>query len=245
VEVFGISSNGALWKRAGAAVLPVFLVGCDYLRFPRDPDGTLEAVLEAGEMDVAVVHHPPWVIAGGEDPSGAEVALVEEFAEELEVSVAWRPLSAFAALEALDQGEVDLAVGGFTQSEVNPHAGAAPTYAYFSSTLLIAAPPEVSVPEDPEGWVVLVPPDVMAAQFVRDKGAVPVEESGAGAEIPLVALPHWRLEARGLISTGIKLRQDKHVMAVPQGENAWLMRVERFLRRASDGMGERLRGNQP
>jgi hypothetical protein len=57
--------------------------------------------------------------------SGTEVALIEEFAEELGVAVEWRPLSAFAALEGLEQGEVDLAIGGFTQSEVSRHAGAA------------------------------------------------------------------------------------------------------------------------
>ncbi len=240
--MFGTSGNVLQATKTLAAVLLVILAGCDDLRFPRDPEGTLEAVMATRTMTVAAVNHPPWVVSDGEALSGAEISLVEDFAKELDVTIEWRRLSAFSALEGLEQGEVDLAIGGFTQSDVSPHAGAAPTYAYFTSTLLVGAAPDAAIPADLAGEEVRVPPYVIASQLVRDEGGVAVEDTGPGAATGLVASPHWQLEERGLVPTKIELRRDKHVIAVPQGENAWIMRLERFLRRASDGMAERLRG---
>lgn len=236
-------SSGSLsfLMRLAVSAIAVAVAGCDELRFPRDPDGTLEAVLESGQMTVAAVHHPPWVIDNGEALTGAEVILVEDFADDLGVTVEWRRLSAFAAIQGLEQGEVDLAIGGFTQRDISPHTGAAPTYVYFTSTLLVGAAPDAAIPPDLAGQKVLVTPDVMASQLVRDEGGVAVEETGPGTPVNLVALPNWQLEARGLVPSGFELRRDKHVMAVPQGENAWIMRLERVLRRASGGMAYRLR----
>ena len=239
-----VMSNGAARSHpsagpAAAVLLTiVLLVGCD--RFPRDPDDTLETVLATGQMSVAVVDNPPWVILDGDaPPSGAEVALVEAFADDLGVEVAWRRLSAFAALEGLAQGELDLAIGGFTEKAVSPHAGAAPTYAYFSDALVVAARPSAEVPSDLEGQVIFVPTDVMAAKLVRDRGAVAVGDMDD--QIDLAVVPHWRIESLGFLPTGTKLRQDKHVMAAPQGENGWIMRLDRFLRSEAAGMDERLR----
>jgi polar amino acid transport system substrate-binding protein len=245
MKVSGIDSGVVLLPRFAAAVLAIILVGCDDPKFPRDPDGTFEAVLASGIMTVAAVHHPPWVDTEDEVPSGAEVALIEEFAEELGVTVEWRDVSAFIALDALEQGEVDLAIGGFTQEELEPYAGAAPTYAYFTSKLVLAAPPGADVPTDLEGLSVLVPPSVTASKLVHDEGGLVVEKTGLETRIDAVAIPRWQLEERGLVPTSIGLRQSKHVMAVPQGENAWIMELERYLRRASVGMPERLREYQP
>ena len=217
------------------------LVGCD--EFPRDPDDTLVTVLATGQMTVGVVDHPPWVILDDDAPPlGAEVGLVQSFADGLKVDVEWRRLSAFAALEGLEQGELDLAIGGFTQKAVSPHAGAAPTYAYFSEALVVAARPGTAIPPDLEGRVVFVPADVMAAKLVREKGGAPTTETHD--QIDLAAVPHWRVASLGLLPTGTRLRQEKHVMAVPQGENAWIMRLERFLRSEAAGMDDRLREHQ-
>jgi polar amino acid transport system substrate-binding protein len=106
--VFGMRRSPPLRQVLVSAVLLASLAACDDPGFPRDPDGTLESVLDTGQMTVAVAHHPPWVITDGDRPSGAEVALIEEFADELGVTVAWRPVAAFTALEGLEQGEIDL-----------------------------------------------------------------------------------------------------------------------------------------
>ena len=63
--------------------------------------------------------------------------------------------------------------------------------------------------------------------------------------VVFAALPDWQVPARGLVPTEVVLSRDEHVMAVPQGENAWIMRLERFLRGNADGFAARLREHSP
>ena len=66
--------------------------------------------------------------------------------------------------------------------------------------------------------------------MLKAEGAVPVPvDDLSSARIPIAAYP-WQLEAWGFEPTGIELPEEKHVMAVPLGENGWLVELERFLR---------------
>jgi polar amino acid transport system substrate-binding protein len=94
-----------------------------------------------------------------------------------------------------------------------------------------------------DGLKVYAAPDLMADGLIEGKDGVPVSEKTDA--VRLVALPHWQLPARGLVPTGIVLHRDEHVMAVPQGENAWVMRLDRFLREHADETGARLREHAP
>jgi polar amino acid transport system substrate-binding protein len=219
-------------------------LGCDDARFPRDPNGTLDSVLATDQMVVAAVDHPPWVVVGGEGGSqGAEVELVEALAHELGVSIEWRRMPALEALEGLERGEVQLAIGGFERKSVTPVAGAAPSYAYFREAIVVGARPGTATPEDLEARRVYVPPEEPATELVRNHGGIPVAEWSD--DVALAAVPHWQLEALGLVPSGIVLQRRDHVVAVPQGENAWLMRIERFLRSETGDIGARLRAHQP
>ena len=164
---------------------------------------------------------------------------MEAFARELGARVEWRRLSAFEALDALEQGEADLAVGGFTRRTVTAQAAAAPTYAHFAEALIVAAKPGVPILRELDGLEVFVPPGALAHDLVEREGGVPVAEDAW--RVGLVALPHWRLPGTGLVPTGIVLRREDHVLAVPKEENAWLSRVERFLRSREGDMGAALR----
>lgn len=44
-----------------------------------------------------------------------------------------------------------------------------------------------------------------------------------------MAVDDWLLDDLGLIDSGVTLLEAAHVMAVPLGENAWQVRLERFL----------------
>ena len=232
-----------LYSRAIALLaLCSMLAACDDIRFPRDAEKTLETVLAQGEMTVAVADSPPWVtFKGEEEPQGVEADLIRAFADELGVVIEWKHLGAFAALEGLDRGDVDLAIGGFDRKGVTPVVGAAPSYAYFEEAFVIGARPDIAAAGDLEGQEVFVPRDLPVAELVRGKGSIPVEEWSD--EVGLAALPHWLLIENDLRSTGIVLHRAQHVVAVRQGENAWLMRLERFLRRETDDIGARLRAN--
>jgi polar amino acid transport system substrate-binding protein len=154
-------------------------------------------------------------------------------------TVAWRRAPAFEALEALERGDADLAIGGFTKAAVTAHQGAANSYAYFTEALVVAAEPGTPLPDELDGQKVHAAPALLADGLIVARDGVPVSAEAEG--VRLVALPDWQLPARELVATGIVLRRDEHVLAAPPGENAWLMRLERFLRQQAGTMDARLR----
>lgn len=208
--------------------------------YPRDPNETLERVLARETMRVVAVDHGPWVVAdAGEGERGAEVELIRAFAQDLGVAIEWHHAPAFEALDALGRGDADLVIGGFTKSAVQAHGTAANTYVYFTEVLIVAAEAGEPVPDTLDGRKVHVPPELMAEGLVEEKDGIPVPEPSEG--VHLVALPHWQLPEHDLVPTGIVLHRSEHVMAVPPGENAWVMRLERFLREQAGDVGARLR----
>jgi len=147
-----------------AAWLPVLVLalvtaGCG---LPRDVDGTLDRV-RGGALRAGVTDNPPWTEAGDGEPAGAEVELVERFADGLGARVEWRRGSESALMTALGNGELDVVVGGF---------------------------------EEQSPWV-----------------------EHASLTLPYV---------------------DGHVWALPLGENAWQVEVERFLLALPDEEVDRL-----
>src|SRR4051812_29357091 len=85
--------------------------GCGNL--PRDPKGTLSRAQANGRLRVGLVEHPPWVVRTAGEPSGAEVELVREFAQELGATPEWHWGGEQAQMEALEHYQLDLLVGGF------------------------------------------------------------------------------------------------------------------------------------
>ena len=67
---------------------------------------------------------------------------------------------------------------------------------------------------------------------------MPVSDQGGAV---FAALPHWQVSRRGLAPTGIVLARRQHVIAVPKGENAWLMGLEAVLREAAPDVDRLLR----
>lgn len=82
--------------------------------FPTDPDGTLDRV-RGGVLRVGVSPHSPWtVVSEGSDPAGIEPDLVEEFAGRLQARVEWRVGGEEMLITELDEGSLDLVIGGLT-----------------------------------------------------------------------------------------------------------------------------------
>src|SRR5919199_5046023 len=99
---------GRLWA---AFVLCALTAACANL--PRDPKGTLRRV-QGGRLRVGLVEHPPWVVRTEGEPAGAEVALVRQFASELNASPEWYWGGEQQHMEALERFELDLVAGGLT-----------------------------------------------------------------------------------------------------------------------------------
>ena len=105
---------------------PLFLTACMFAAalvlsgctgtIPADPDGTLSRVTD-GTLRVGVSHNPPWTDTQGDgDPTGREIRLVEQFADELGADVDWTEGSEAPLMDALERGHLDLVVAGFVDS---------------------------------------------------------------------------------------------------------------------------------
>ncbi len=119
-------------------------------------------------MRVGVVERAPWTITEDDgDRSGVEVELIRGLAAELGTEIDWVDGPEAEILEAIELGNLDVAIGGFTAD--NPWSG--------------------------------------RVSFIQ---------------------PYFLLG------------EDQHVMAVPHGENAWIVKLERYLRSRLDEIPELL-----
>jgi ABC-type amino acid transport substrate-binding protein len=205
----------------------------------------LPQALERGALRVGVTENSPWVRRDSSGrPAGVEPQLIEDFAKEIGVDLRWQWGSAETHFEALERFELDLAIGGLTQSSPwTRRVGF--TFPYYISPFHVGAPSGHSGSElsaDLTGVTVAVHPESGLHRPLKDRGAKVVERENLGTSEGPVAAADWELEGLGLQPRGEALRKLRHGVAVPPGENALLVKLEDFLlRRARNGdLQERL-----
>ena len=213
-----------IMTRLTAVLIALSLASCGV---PRDPEGTLERV-RGGELRVGVSSSDPWATWPGDEPSGVEVDLVEDFAADVDSEVVWVEGSEAEVIEALEVGELDLVIGGLTSTSPWSKV-AALTHPYITTKVVVAVPDGPEIPDDIADLDVAVERGTAAAGILEKTDANPViVEDIADAEGP-AAVENWLLDDLGLVETGITLEETDHVMAVRMGENAWMTELERFL----------------
>jgi polar amino acid transport system substrate-binding protein len=195
---------------------------------PRDPESTLERV-SGGVMRVGIAPKEPWTspVAGG-SPTGVEVTVLEDFAHALDARIEWITGTEAELFAALEVRELDVAIGGF-DSENAWSAKVTFTHPYLTTPAVIGVPEDQPIPNDVDGLEVSVERGSHLAGLVEKTDARPVEVDDLAASTGAAAVDNWLLDDLGLKDTGIRLDETDHVMAVPHGENAWLVRLERFL----------------
>jgi polar amino acid transport system substrate-binding protein len=210
---------------AAAVLLAVAVAGCG---IPRDPESTLDRV-RGGTLRAGITASDPWTTLEGGRPGGVEVELVERFARELGARVEWVDGSEADLIAALEVRELDLVVGGLT-ADTPWQAKAAITRSY-ATTRVVVAVPASQPPRDIAGMRVAVEAGTDAAGILEDKtDAIPVRVADVTrVKGSPVVVDEWRLDDLGLRDTGVHLSKAKHVIATPLGENAFLVRLERFL----------------
>ncbi|MFC8680924.1 hypothetical protein ACFT30_05335 [Microbacterium ureisolvens] len=105
------------WRRAWSVPLLVIALcaaGCG-VTVPTDPQGTLDRV-RGGELRAGASPSGELVTVDGEDVGGSLAELVEGFAESVDARVTWTVGSEEDLVDALESGELDLAVGGMTDA---------------------------------------------------------------------------------------------------------------------------------
>jgi polar amino acid transport system substrate-binding protein len=210
-------------------------VACSNL--PRDPKETLRAV-QTRPMRVGLVEHSPWVIRTTGEPAGVEVDLVRQFAAALGTTPEWHWGSEQEQLEALEEYQLDLVIGGLTdRSPWRKYVGMTSTY--FTETYRVGV--QTSSPlENVKGAQVAILRGEPAAAELEKKGAVVVRVDDLSQVTGAVAAPDWQLEQMSRTGTNIELDSVKHVFAVPPGENGFLKRLDEFLHAKSGEIKGRL-----
>ena len=192
-------------------------------------------------MQVGITDNEPWAAFADGEASGVEVEILERFSEELDAEIEWIPGTEEDLMTALEQREVDVVIGGLTST--NPwSAKVAFTHPYLTTSVVVAIPSGADIPEDIAGLRVAVERGTEAAGILEKTDAEvvyeadiaeAVEASGPGGTSPVVidayAIDNWLLDELSLEDTDVTLIETDHVMAMPMGENAWLVRLERYL----------------
>jgi polar amino acid transport system substrate-binding protein len=207
--------------------ITVLTVGCQY---PRDPDGTLNRV-DGGVMRVGVTHADPWVLIEGEEPSGgAEVALARRFARDVGARIEWVLGSEEELVDATKEGQVDLLIAGLTNKS-RWKKDVAFTRPYVDTRTVVGMPAGRSFPDDFSGVPVAVELGTEAEGLLEQRTDALVEPVTTLADRSRqpAAVPDYLLSDLQLVDSGTELDAEKHVMAVKLGENAFLVRLERFL----------------
>jgi polar amino acid transport system substrate-binding protein len=207
--------------------LAITLAGCD--RYPQDPDESLEHIIVRGTLRVGALPAEPWVVKSSSgELAGVEGELIRQFADELGVSIQTHWLGEDDLFQMLANHDLDVVMGGMTRG--NPwsaHAGF--TLPYYTNDQTVGVPPGSPAVLELEGITVGILRDSPLSTALEKRGAMVKRVNDyAQASLP-VAGPAWQLKHHGLRPTTIQLLSREHVMAVPRGENALLMRLERFL----------------
>ncbi len=99
---------------AAAAAVAVVLAGCG-LQIPVDPDGTLDRI-DGGELRAGASPAGRLVEVSKGDVEGPLADLVEDFAHERGAHVTWVIGSEELLVDAIEAGELDVAIGGMTDA---------------------------------------------------------------------------------------------------------------------------------
>ncbi|MGP3534521.1 transporter substrate-binding domain-containing protein [Microbacterium sp. RD1] len=100
-----------LCRGLALAALAAVLSGCGPI--PADTDGTTDRI-RGDEIRIGITHNPPWTDTSGRLPAGSEVELMEGFAESLDAEIDWVEDSEGVLADALREGDIDIAIGGYT-----------------------------------------------------------------------------------------------------------------------------------
>lgn len=105
------------WRHAWSVpllVLALCVAGCG-VTVPSDPQGTLDRV-RGGELRAGASASGELVVVDGEDVGGTLADAVEGLAESLDAKVVWTVGSEEDLVDALEAGDLDVAIGGMTDA---------------------------------------------------------------------------------------------------------------------------------
>lgn len=202
------------------------LVACD--SYPRDPKKSLRNV-QNGILKVGAAELSPWVSwQDNGRVSGAEVELVEQFAESLNTQVEWVKGSEGLLMRMLEAHELHLVIGGVTAD--SPWSRyVAFTRPYRQQQYVICSTDQTLSPHKIKNQQVALHNESPLGPQIKAKDGQPQRLARLENYRGLIAIPSEERRRYSCAEDEMRLKPSKHVMAVPMGENALLMALEKFL----------------
>lgn len=195
--------------------------------YPKDPRDTLNKV-RGDTLLVGYSSNSEWIKKDSMGVSGYEAELVEGFANSIGAHVEWIEGPESELLPLVADGEYHLYASGLTKTTAwKKKVGL--TKPYLTAPVVVGASPGMPVPDEIEDRQVGVVKGTSIAKYIRKKGGMPKFIDSLTAYHGLVAAYPWQLEESGFTNTGIILHKEKHVIAVPKGENAFLKEFQQYL----------------
>ena len=211
-----------LWRFA--SLISGLLLACG---MPRDPENTGARVRE-GIMRVGVSENPPWVTHYGREVRGAEAELVLDLANRLGSKVEWVQGAESELLESLERFELDMVIGGL-KADTPYGSRVGLSRSYLTTHVRVGYPHGTHFGEG-------------AARFTRGRSRgrpggqrVGIQRSGANSG-PRVGQLLWPSRGDAMAARGLGLWAGwagagggGSGVAVPPGENGWLLTVNTYL----------------
>jgi polar amino acid transport system substrate-binding protein len=202
----------------------LIFAGCQ--NYPKDPMHTFDKVKEH-TLKVAYSENGQWVREDNGIVSGIEAEIIKEFASSINAGIEWIKGPESELMPLLKEGECHIYIGGLVQtSPWRKHT--AFSRPYTTAEVYIGVSPSMSPPHDIKNKKIGVRKGSSIGKYVKKKEGIP-QYTDSLAHHPYIAAYNWEIKELGFTKTNIKLYEEKHVIAVPQGENRFLMEVEKFL----------------
>ncbi len=196
-------------------------------QFPNDANDTLNNVKD-GVLKVGVTENPPWVIRTDSGAEGVEAEIILVFADSLNAKVEWHWGTETELLQALSQHQVHVVMGGLTQQSPKTK-GIVHTEPYFKTRITIGFPHAQDKTTDIDEVKVALPVVNQYSQALESRGAIPEPMENLNNLNMPVANAVWWLRAKGYEPGPWDLFTETHVMAVTEGENAFLQKLQQHI----------------
>lgn len=207
-----------------------FLTGCN--NYPRDPNDSLQQAQTHG-LKVGASESTPWIEFTDGEIAGTEAELVEKFAKSINAEVEWIKGSEGSLMKMLKANELHLVVGGITK-ETPWSNHVAITKPYTTQHYLVCSTSGHPLPKDLQNQQIAVARGSPLSAQIRERGGIAEQLNSLSGFRGLIAVPAYERDFYPCGKESLFLSPSKHVIALPMGENALLMALEKYLNEAYD-----------
>jgi polar amino acid transport system substrate-binding protein len=207
------------------SVFCVILLLSSCTSFPKDANNTLESV-RGHVIRVGLSAYDSSEAASGR-PATFEMYIINQFAREVNAKVQWVKGSQSEMIQLLEDQHLHLAIGGY-KSPSPFEKVVSFSRPYLVAKIIVGAVGSAPLPETIKNKEVVVLNPVIGL-YVKENGGKPVLKDTLTQGSYLIAGTEEELKKMHVQVSNIVLHEEKLIIALPKGENALLMQLEKCI----------------